>query len=129
MGRPENLRYASTHEWVQIDGNIVTVGITDFAVEQLSDLVFLELPELDSTLKREDPFGEIESTKTVSNLYAPVSGNIIEVNEVIVEDLDILKNSPYEDGWMIKIEMSNPDDLDSLITADQYEEQLKLEEH
>jgi glycine cleavage system H protein len=129
MSLPKNLRYAPTHEWVKVEGAVATVGITDFAVEQLSDLVFIELPQKDAKVKKETRFGEIESTKTVSDLISPVSGKVIEVNTAAVDDMDLIKNSPYEKGWMIKIQMSDAAEVDGLLTADDYQKQLDSEDH
>ena len=129
MNFPEELHYTASHEWIRVDGNVATIGITAYAVEQLSDLVFIELPERGATVEKEQTFGEIESTKTVSELYAPVSGTIVEVNTAIVDDLDRVKDSPYNDGWMIKIEIADTTELHSLLSADQYAQQAATEEH
>lgn len=129
MNFPEELHYTASHEWIRVVGNVATVGITAFAVEQLSDLVFVELPESGTAVDKEQTFGEIESTKTVSELFAPVGGTIVEVNSAIVDKLDLVKESPYEDGWMIKIEISDMTELDSLLSASQYLQQVTTEEH
>jgi glycine cleavage system H protein len=122
------LYYTSTHEWAEVSGDIVTVGITAYAVEQLSDLVFLELPKVGARATKEDPFGEIESTKTVSELNAPVSGKIVEVNSGLVSNLDAIKDSPYDDGWMVKIKLRDPEELKDLLSALEYAELLKESE-
>jgi glycine cleavage system H protein len=129
MARPQDLRYASTHEWVRVDGRIATVGITDHAVHELSDLVFIDLPKKGRELRREEVFGEIESTKTVADLYAPVSGKVVEVHAEVADDLDLIKSSPFGDGWLIRIEMSNPGEIDKLLSAAAYDQSLKSEEH
>ena len=129
MNFPEELHYTASHEWIRVDGNVATIGITAYAVEQLSDLVFIELPESGTTVEKEQAFGEIESTKTVSELLAPVSGTIVEVNATIVDELDHVKDSPYDDGWMIKIEIADATELDSLLGAGQYAQQVATEEH
>ena len=129
MDFPEELHYTASHEWIRVDGNVATVGITAYAVEQLSDLVFIELPESGTTVEREQPFGEIESTKTVSELYAPVGGTIVEVNTAIVDELDRVKDSPYADGWMVKIEVADTAELGDLLSEKQYAQHVELEEH
>ncbi len=134
MSRPEDLKYTSTHEWVRIDGdgdggNIVTVGITDYAVEQLSDLAFVDLPESGASVTRGASFGEIESTKTVAELMAPVSGEIVEVNTEIVENLELLSLTPFEAGWLVKIRAADPEEFSSLLGEEQYDAQIKSEEH
>ncbi len=129
MPLPKNLRYTPSHEWVRVEGAFAIVGITDFAVEQLSDLVFIELPAKEAKVKKEARFGEIESTKTVSDLIAPVSGKVVEVNTALADNLDLIKDSPYGQGWMVKIQMSDPAELESLLTADRYQQQLDSEEH
>ncbi len=126
---PKNLRYTTTHEWVSVDGSTATVGITAYAVEQLSDLVFIELPSAGAGAKRAAAFGEIESTKTVSELFAPVSGTITEVNSAVADDLDLIKNSPYGDGWLVRIDLSDSTELEKLLTAEQYRTQIAEEDH
>ena len=133
MSRPEDLKYATTHEWARIsdDGAFVVVGITDHAVEELSDLVHVELPEVGTRAEKDSRLGEIESTKTVSDLIAPVSGEIVEVNADIVEkeNLDLISNSPFGDGWLVKIRIEGPEELDALLTAADYAAQLEAEMH
>lgn len=129
MGFPEELRYTKTHEWLKIDGDVATVGITAHAVELLGDLVFLDLPEPDATVTREERFAEIESTKAVEDIYSPVTGEVVEVNSAISDELENLKDSPYESGWMIKIRMSNPDETTGLMTANDYQAHVDAEEH
>ena len=122
---PDDRKYQASHEWALLDGNIVTVGISKHAVEELTDLVFLDLPEAGAEAVKGEAFGEIESVKAVSDLIAPVNGTIVEVHTDIADDLDQITNSPYENGWMVKIEVSGADALDGLLTAAQYEEQVK----
>ena len=129
MARPENLKYTPTHEWLKVDGDLATVGITDFALEQLSDLVFIDLPKVGELLVKDSRFGEIESTKTVSDLIAPVSGEILEVNREIADHLDHLSQSPYEKGWLIKLRMSKPSETAQLLSAADYQAQLDSEGH
>jgi len=129
MSRPANLKYSPTHEWVRVEGDIAVVGITDYAVAELSDLAFVDLPEKGTVAEKDTRFGEIESTKSVSDLIAPVSGEIIDVNVDLVEDLEKISSSPYDQGWMVRIRMSSPAELDTLLSAEDYEAHLKSEEH
>src|SRR6056300_640402 len=109
MNHPKNLKYTSEHEWVKIDGNIATIGITDFAQGELGDIIFLEFPELNESFSEGDVFGTIEAVKTVSDLFMPIDGKIIEVNK-----------DPYEEGWMVKIELSDEYSTDALLDAKTY---------
>ena len=122
--KPEELRYAETHEWVHIsqeDGNqIATIGITAFAVEQLTDLVYLELTDVGTSVSPGDEFGEVESVKAVSSLYSPVAGEIVEVNSGLADQLEILNEAPYEAGWMIKVKMNADQSLDGLMDHETY---------
>lgn len=128
---PDQLKYSKTHEWVAVEGDVATVGITDFAVHLLSDLVFAELPAVGKKITQGQTFGEVESVKAVSDLYAPVSGEVIERNDRLTErrgpdgkmisaELDHLTNSPFTEGWMIKVRVSNPAELSNLLDATQY---------
>ena len=125
--RPTDRKYYESHEWAKIDGDVVIIGITDFAVEALSDLTHVDLPEVGDTVECGEPFGEIESVKTVSDLVSPVSGEVVEVNPVLVdeEDFDVLINSAFEDGWMIKVKSDDLSVLDSALDAEKYEEVVK----
>ncbi len=116
---PENLKYTKEHEWGLVEGNTLTVGITDFAQSSLGDIVFVELPEIGSELKKDDPFGVVESIKSVSDLYSPVAGKIIEINESISDAPEKINEAAYE-SWLIKIEMSDSKDADSLLGAADY---------
>ncbi len=122
--KPEELRYAETHEWVYVsqeEGNqIATIGITAFAVEQLTDLVYLELTDVGTSVSPGDEFGEVESVKAVSSLYSPVSGEIVEVNTGLADQLEILNDSPYEGGWMIKVKINGDQPLDGLMDHETY---------
>lgn len=122
MNLPKNLKYSKDHEWVKVDGNIAIVGITEFAQSELGDIVFVEIETEDETLEKEEIFGSIEAVKTVSDLYMPVSGKIIEVNSELNAQPELVNKDPYEGGWMIKIEMENPAQVDELLTAEQYSE-------
>ena len=137
---PEQLKYSKTHEWVAVEGDIATIGISDFAVHLLSDLVFAELPAIGKSISQGQSFGEVESVKAVSDLYAPVSGEVIAVNERLTErrgsdgkavaaELDLLTTSPFADGWMIKARMSNPGELSSLLNASQYKSHCDASQH
>ncbi|MDQ0857512.1 glycine cleavage system protein GcvH [Bacillus sp. V2I10] len=120
MNTPKELRYSEEHEWVKVEGEKVRIGITDFAQSELGDIVFVELPEVGDEIKADEPFGSVESVKTVSELYAPISGKVVEINEDLDDSPEFVNESPYEKAWMIVIEPSNVSDVDSLMTAEQY---------
>ncbi len=121
MNLPEELRYSEEHEWVKEEGgNKVRIGITDFAQSELGDIVYVELPEVGDEVTSGEPFGSVESVKTVSELYSPVSGKVIEVNEGLEDSPEKVNEAAYGEGWMIVVEMSNPADLDQLMTAEKY---------
>jgi len=122
MNTPKELRYSEEHEWVKIEGDKVRIGITDFAQSELGDIVFVELPQVGDEIQADEPFGSVESVKTVSELYAPVSGRIVEINEDLDDSPEFVNESPYEKAWMIVIEPSNLEDVEKLMTAEQYEE-------
>lgn len=124
MSLPEGLLYSKEHEWIKKEGNKVRIGITDFAQEELGDIVFVELPEVGDEIDIDESFGSVESVKTVSELYAPVSGKVIEVNEELDDSPELVNESPYEDAWMIVVELENEADLDNLLTAEQYQEEI-----
>ena len=126
---PKNLRYAESHEWASVEGDICTVGISQFAVEQLTDVVFVELAKLGKTFAVKDAFGQIESVKSVNDLYAPVAGEIVARNDALEKDPTIVSADPYGKGWMLKIKMSAPADYDKLMSADQYEKQIATQGH
>lgn len=128
MTRPAELKYSPGHEWTRMEDGIATVGITDYAVEQLGDLVFIDLPSSADAVTRGEAFGEIESTKSASELFAPLSGEIVEVNSKLVDDLQQLADDPFGAGWMIRIKMSSPDEASELMDLQQYEEMLAREE-
>jgi glycine cleavage system H protein len=127
MSRPHDLKYTPTHEWARVEGDVVTVGITDYAVEELSDLAFVDLPQPGARVTKGARFGEIESTKTVSDLNAPVSGEVVEVNTEVAEKLQLITHSPFEDGWMVKIRMANPAEVAALLSADAYAAHVESE--
>ena len=118
---PEGLKYTPEHEWAKVDGDIVTVGLTDWAQEQLSDVVYVELPSTGTVLKQMDAFGVVEAVKTVSDLYAPISGEIVEVNAALADDPALINQSPYEEGWIMKIRLSDPQELETLLDAEGYQ--------
>ena len=122
MSIPKDLRYTQEHEWVKVEGNKVRVGITDFAQNELGDIVFVELPEVGDTVAINEPFGSVESVKTVSELYSPVSGTVVEINEALSDSPEFVNESPYENAWMIVIELSNESEVEALLTAEAYEE-------
>ncbi len=127
MEFPEDLKYSKEHEWVLVEDNVATVGITDFAQDQLGDIVFVELPGVGDKVSKEDAFGVVESVKAVSDIYAPVSGKVLEVNDDLPENPEMVNEDPYGDGWMIKIEMNDPEELQDLMTAAEYEEYVAEE--
>lgn len=125
MNVPKELRYSKEHEWVkQEDGN-VRIGITDFAQSELGDIVFVELPAVGDEIKVDEPFGSVESVKTVSELYAPISGKVIEINEELEDSPEFVNESAYDKAWMIVIEPTDASQIDNLMTAEQYAERIK----
>ena len=120
MDVKENLKYTKDHEWVSLDGNIATVGITDFAQSELGDIVYVEVDTLDETLNKDEVFGTVEAVKTVSDLFLPMSGKIIEFNESLSDAPESINESPYDQGWIIKVEVSNPKELDELLNSSDY---------
>jgi len=124
---PDSLKYTKEHEWARVRGERATVGITAFAKDQLGDVVYLELPEVGAAVKKGQPFGVVESTKAVSELFAPVSGKVTKVNKELVDAPEGINDDPHERGWMIEIEMSSPAEASELLSATQYEELLASE--
>jgi glycine cleavage system H protein len=122
---PNDLLYTEDHEWIRQEGNLVTIGITQFAVDQLGDVTQVDLPSEGETLKRRDVFASVESVKAVSDVYAPVSGKVVKVNSPLQDSPEYLNQEPYDGGWMAQVEMSSPDDLKGLMTSAAYEEFLK----
>ncbi|MCX7955074.1 MAG: glycine cleavage system protein GcvH [Bacteroidales bacterium] len=120
MKVPENLKYTNDHEWVRVEGNIGYVGITDYAQSELGDIVFVEINTVGQELNAGDVYGTIEAVKTVSDCYMPVKGKVLEKNEKLTDQPDLLNKDPYGDGWMIKIEIINPSEIENLLTPDQY---------
>ena len=122
MNTPNELRYTKEHEWVKVEENTAVIGITDFAQNELGDIVFVELPEVGDEVSLDQPFGSVESVKTVSELYAPVSGTVVAVNEELSDSPELVNESPYETAWMIKVELSSPSEVEQLLTPDAYKE-------
>ena len=122
MNIPEELKYTKDHEWISIDGEIATVGITDFAQRELGDIVYVEVETIGETLDADEVFGTVEAVKTVSDLFLPVSGEIIEFNEDLEDTPEDVNAEPYSKGWMIKMKVSDPDDLNHLLDSNQYRE-------
>ena len=124
---PEDSKYAKSHEYVHMEGEVGTVGITDYAQKELGDVVFVELPQVGTQLEAGDELGSIESVKAVSELFAPVSGEVIEINETLAEKPELINTDPYGDGWMIRIKIDNPAQVDALLTSIEYEDYIKEE--
>jgi len=121
---PKDLKYTEDHEWVKVEGDVAVFGITDYAQGELGDVVFLELPEVDDEITKGDAFGSIEAVKTVADMYAPVSGVVVEINEKLEDEPETVNNDSYGDGWFIKVKMSDPTEADGLMDADTYEQQI-----
>lgn len=124
---PEDLKYTKEHEWARIEGDIATIGITDFAQSELSDIVYVELPAVGSAVEQMEPFGSIEAVKTVADLYAPLSGEVIEVNEELENNPGIINEDPYGLGWIIKIRITNPEEINNLMSAEEYKKLIGVE--
>ncbi len=122
MNYPEDLKYTEQHEWVRADGNRVWVGITDFAQDALGDVVYVDIPEVGTEVRAGEPFGEVESTKSVSDVYAPVTGTVTARNDALVDTPELVNQDPYGQGWMIAVESSDPSQLDRLMSASAYRE-------
>jgi len=122
MPSPTDRRYTKEHEWVRVEDDVGTVGITDYAQDQLGDIVYLDLPSPGTQVKQLDKLGEIESVKAVSDLYSPVSGEVTEVNPEVIDKPELVNESPYEKGWLVRVRLADPAELDNLLTAKQYDE-------
>ena len=116
----DELFYTETHEWIRIDGKVATMGITDYAQKELGDIVYVELPEVDSELSSGDVLATVEAVKAVEEIYIPISGIILEVNEQLADASDLMNSSPYDEGWIVKFEISSTDELEGLMNADEY---------
>jgi glycine cleavage system H protein len=124
---PEDNRYAKSHEYVHVEGDVGTIGITDYAQKELGDVVFVELPQVGTQLDATDELGSIESVKAVSELFSPVSGEVIEVNESLSDKPELVNTDPYGDGWMVRVRLSSPEEADELMSAEEYEEYVEKE--
>jgi glycine cleavage system H protein len=124
MNIPENLKYTQDHEWIRVEGNQAFIGITDFAQSELGDIVFIEIETIDETLEKEEVFGTVEAVKTVSDLFMPVSGKVLEINQKLEDNPELVNKDPYGDGWMIKITIDKPEEIDSLLSATEYKEMV-----
>jgi len=124
VGIEKDLLYTEEHEWIRTENNTATVGITDYAQGELGDIVFIELPEVGTATKQMEPFGTIEAVKAVSDLYSPLSGEVVEVNSLLEQQPELINQDPYGEGWMIKIKLSDPTELESLLSPDEYETKI-----
>lgn len=124
MNVPKELKYTKDHEWLSLDGDVATVGVTDFAQSELGDIVYVEVETLDETLEKEEVFGTVEAVKTVSDLFMPISGEVIEFNEKLETNPEVVNEDPYGEGWMIKIRVSDENELNELLSADDYEGEI-----
>ncbi|MEY9975629.1 glycine cleavage system protein GcvH [Lysinibacillus sp. RC79] len=124
MSTPKDLRYSEEHEWVKVEDGKVRIGISHFAQSELGDIVFVELPQVGDEIKTDDPFGSVESVKTVSELYAPISGTVVEVNADLEDSPEFVNESPYEKAWMVVVEPADASEVEKLMTAEQYEEMI-----
>ncbi len=122
MNIPEELKYTKDHEWIKIEGDIATVGITDFAQKELGDIVFIDVDTVEEDIDKDDVFGSIEAVKTVSDLLMPIAGTVTEFNEILEDEPEKVNSSPYDEGWIIKVEVSNENEIKDLLSPDQYSE-------
>jgi len=129
MAAPKDLRFTKTHEWVRMDGDIATVGLTDFAQNELGDITYLELPEVGTPLTHDEPFGVVESVKAASDIYAPLDGEVIERNNAAVDAPEVVNSSPYGDAWLIKVRVGDPAQVDSLMDPSTYDEFAETASH
>ncbi|MBI2068294.1 MAG: glycine cleavage system protein GcvH [Deltaproteobacteria bacterium] len=127
MNFPEDLKYSKEHEWVRINGNMATIGITDYAQDQLGEVVFVELPAEGEELQKNDTFGVVESVKSVSDVFSPLSGKVIEVNDPLSDTPETVNEDPYGEGWLVKVEVTNPKELGTLMSAEHYQAFIKEE--
>jgi glycine cleavage system H protein len=122
MDFPEGLKYSKEHEWVLVEDDVATIGITEFAQDELGDIVYVELPQVGEKISKDDPFGSVESVKAVSDIFAPISGSVVEVNDTLPNSPEIINEDPYEDGWLIKVQMTDKDELKGLMSSQDYAE-------
>ncbi len=121
---PENLRYSKDHEWVEVNGDVASIGITDYAQHSLGDVVYIDMPRVGDKLSTHEAFGSVESVKAVSEIFLPVAGEIVEVNDGLNDTPEVVNNDPYDGGWMVKVKMDNPGEADAMLSAVEYEEYL-----
>ncbi len=127
MDFPQDLKYTKEHEWVKEEGGSVVIGVTDYAQDSLGDIVYVELPSEGADVTKDEPFGVVESVKAVSDLYSPVSGTVLEVNDSIVDSPEVINDEPYGDAWMLKIELAEPSELDGLLSVEEYKNYIEEE--
>ena len=120
MKLPQDLKYTKEHEWIKIDGDMATIGITDHAQGELGDIIFVEFPDTDQEIELDEPFGTIEAVKTVADLFGPLTGRVVEINDILEDNPEKVNEDSYGDGWILKISISNSGELDALLSADQY---------
>ena len=125
MRLPEDLKYTKEHEWLKVDGETAIIGITEHAQSELGDIIFIEFPNVDQKIKKNEPFGTIEAVKTVADLFAPVSGKVIEINETLEDNPEFVNSDPYVNGWIVKVSISDISEMEELMSADKYEELIK----
>jgi glycine cleavage system H protein len=129
MASPANLRYTRSHEWVRVDGDVATIGVTDYAQNELGDITYLELPDVGGTIVGGEPFGVVESVKAASDIYTPLDGEVVERNEDAVVAPDVVNSSPYDGAWLVKVKVADPSQLDQLMSADEYDALLETLSH
>jgi len=125
MNLPEDIKYTEDHEWAKLEGDILTIGITDFAQSELGDIIFVEFPELELSVSEKDSIGTLEAVKTVADIFSPVSGTIIELNDNLDSNPELINESPYDKGWILKIKVNNKSDFDSLLSSEDYKKIIK----
>ena len=125
MSLPESIKYTEDHEWARLEGDVITIGITDFAQSELGDIIFVEFPELNDEVSQKDTIGTLEAVKTVADIFSPISGSIIELNQELESNPELINESPYEKGWILKIKMNNPKDFDDLLSNTDYKKLIK----
>ncbi|MFQ5542384.1 MAG: glycine cleavage system protein GcvH [Candidatus Binatia bacterium] len=130
MDFPEGLKYSKEHEWVLVESDVAIIGITEYAQDELGDIVYVELPQVGEKISKDDPFGSVESVKAVSDIFAPISGSVLEVNDTLPDSPETINEDPYGDGWMIKVQMTDKDELKDLMSSEDYVEYIehKIEE-
>ena len=125
MSLPEDLKYTKEHEWLKVDGETAIIGITEHAQSELGDIIFIEFPNVDQKIEKNEPFGTIEAVKTVADLFAPVSGKVIEINETLEDNPEFVNSDPYVNGWIVKVSISDTSELEELMPADKYAELIR----